>query len=78
MKDYWDEYKDKSLESSSDESNFNEPSLDLPNSDQEEDKVTWDYTKEAGTWKSLGNKRMAINRNWRIPFWANMKMWYRW
>ena len=35
--DYWDEYEDYSLESSSDESECDEPSLNLPSSDEEEE-----------------------------------------
>ena len=34
--DYWDEYEDYSLEPSSDESECDEPSPDLPSSDEEE------------------------------------------
>lgn len=75
MEDYWDEYENKNLESSSDESDCDEPSSDLPSSDQEEEEVTWDYRREAGTWESLvDDERMAITRDWRTPFWANIEI----
>ena len=53
--DYWDEYEDYSLESSSDELECDEPSPDLPSSDEEEEEeeVTKDNRKEEGTRKGL-------------------------
>ena len=53
--DYWDEYKDYSLKSRSDESDCNEPSPDLPSSDEEEEEVTKDNRREEGTCEGLGD-----------------------
>lgn len=40
--DYWDEYEDYSLGPSADESEYDEPSPDLPSCDEEEVEVTKD------------------------------------
>ena len=53
--EYWDEYEDYSLKSSSDESDCNEPSPDLPSSDEEEEEVTKDNRREEGTREGLGD-----------------------
>lgn len=55
--DYWDEYEDYSLESSSDESECNEPSFDLPSSEEEKEEreETKDDRKEEGTREGLGD-----------------------
>ncbi len=55
--DYWDEYEDYSLEFSSEESECDEPSLDLPSSEEEEEEGERikDKRKEEGTCKGLGD-----------------------
>lgn len=51
-KDYWNEYKDYNLESSSDKSDYDEPSPDLPHSDKEKEEVTKNDRKEEGIYES--------------------------
>ena len=58
--DYWDEYEDYSLESSSDESECDEPSPDLPSSNEEEEEVTKDNRKEEGTREGLGDDEVGV------------------
>ena len=60
-KDYWDEYDDYSLESSSDESECDEP-LDLPSSEEEEEEGegTKDNRKEEGIREGLGDDEGGI------------------
>ena len=75
-KENWDEYKDYSLESSSDESQCDEPSLDLPSSEEEEEEGERikDKRKEEGTCEGLGddeggvpleNKKCIFEPTWK-------------
>lgn len=52
--DYWDEYVDYNSESSSDESDCNEPSPDELSSDEEEEEVIRDNEREKVTHEGLG------------------------
>ena len=60
--DYGDEYEDYSLESSSDESECNEPSLDLPSSEEEEEERERikDKRKDEGTREGLGDDEGGV------------------
>ena len=60
--DYWDEYEDYSLEFSADELECDEPTLDLPSPDEEEEEgeVTKDNRKEEGTRKGLGDDEGVV------------------
>lgn len=65
QKNYWDEYEDYSLNSISDESNCDELSLDLLNSNDKKEVVIEESGKEEGTCKSLGDdkKRVLLDDN---------------
>ena len=60
--DYWDEYEDYSLDSSSDESECDGSSLHLPSSDEEEEERggTKDNRKEEGTREGLGDDEGGV------------------
>ena len=53
--DYWDEYEDFSLDSSSEESDCNESSPDQPSSDGEEEKVIEDSKRGEDIRDGLGD-----------------------
>ena len=55
QEDYWNEYEDYSLDSSSDESDCDEPSLDSLSFDDEREAVMEDSGKEKGTREGLGD-----------------------
>ena len=57
--DYWDEYKDFYMESSTDESDNNKPSSDKPRSDEEEE-VREDNRKEKGVCEGLGDNKTGV------------------
>lgn len=58
--DYWNEYKDYNLESSSDESNCNKPSLDELSSDKEKKEMIRDNEREKITHKGLGDDEGGV------------------
>ena len=73
QEDYWDEYEDYSLDSSSDESDCDELSLDSLSSDDEREVVIEEGGKEEGTCEGLGDDEggVLLDDNKRIlkPVW---------
>lgn len=65
QKNYWNKYEDYSLNSISDESNCDEFSLDLLNSNDKKEVMIEESGKEEGTCKSLGDdeKRVLLDDN---------------
>lgn len=68
QENYWDEYVDYSLDSSSDELDCDEFSLDLFTSDDEGDVVMKDDGKKEGTHESLedNERKILLEDNKRI------------
>ena len=58
--DYWDEYEDFSLDSSSEESDGNESSPDQPSSDGEEEKVIEDSKRGEDIREGLGDDEGGV------------------
>lgn len=74
IKDYWDKYKDYSLESSSDKLEYNGSSLYLPRFDEEEEKrkKTKDSKKKKDICKSWKDdkKRVLLKTSRHIFKWV--------
>lgn len=73
--DYWDEYEDYNLDSSSDESDCDEPSPDLPSSDEEKEELTRDDRRGKGTHEGLrddeGGVLLVIGERPFEPAWRS-------